>query len=147
MWGPVTFRQRRPTRLHTVLPGREVEATVHYGQCAVCHRGSWPVRREWGVDAEGFTPALRALATLAAVVEPYETASTELLGRLAGVAVSTEKMQALVREAGARDNGGDDADRTAPSGGGAGRAAGGRDRRRHDPRRRSLAGREARLSV
>ena len=100
--GPVTFRQRRPTRLHTVLPGREVEATVHYGQCAVCHGGSWPVRREMGVDAEGFTPALRALATLAAVVEPYETASTELLGRLTGVAVSTEKMQALVREAGAR---------------------------------------------
>jgi hypothetical protein len=98
----VRFRQRRPTRVHTVLPGRDVEATVLYGQCATCQRGSWPVLTEWGVDAEGFTPALHALATLASVVEPYETASTELLGRMAGVDVSTEKMQALVQAEGAR---------------------------------------------
>jgi Uncharacterised protein family (UPF0236) len=100
--GAMTFRQRRPTRVHTVLPGRDVEATVLYGQCGACQRGSWPVLREIGVDREGFTPALQALATLAAVVEPYEPASTELLGRMAGVGVSTEKMQALVRDEGAR---------------------------------------------
>ena len=75
--GAVTFRQHRPTRVHTVLPGREVAATVLYGQCGTCHRGSWPVLREIGVDVEGFTPALHALATLASVVEPYEVASTE----------------------------------------------------------------------
>lgn len=98
----VTFRQHRPTRVHTVLPGRDVEATVLYGQCRACQRGSWPVLTELGVDGEGFTPALQALATLASVVEPYETASTELLGRMAGVHVSTEKMQALVRDEGAR---------------------------------------------
>jgi hypothetical protein len=39
---------------------------------------------------------------LAGVIEPYEAASTELLGRLAGVQVSTEKIQALVRVEGAR---------------------------------------------
>jgi hypothetical protein len=100
--GTVTFRQRRPTRIHTVLPGRDVEATVLYGQCGACQRGTWPVLREIGVDGEGFTPALQTLATLAAVVEPYEPASTELLGRMAGVGVSTEKMQALVRDEGAR---------------------------------------------
>lgn len=100
--GAVTFRQRRPTRVHTVLPGRDVDATVLYGQCGACQRGTWPVLREIGVDGEGFTPALQTLATLAAVVEPYEPASTELLGRMAGVGVSTEKMQALVRDEGAR---------------------------------------------
>lgn len=98
----VTFRQHRPTRVHTVLPGRDVEATVLYGQCRACQRGSWPVLTELRVDGEGFTPALQELATLASVVEPYETASTELLGRMAGVLVSTEKMQALVRAEGAR---------------------------------------------
>ncbi len=103
--GAVTFRQHRPTRVHTVLPGRDVEATVVYGQCGACQRGTWPVLREIGVDGEGFTPALQALATLAAVVEPYEPASTELLGRMAGVGVSTEKMQALVRDEGARATG------------------------------------------
>ena len=103
--GAVTFRQRRPTRVHTVLPGRDVDATVLYGQCGACQRGSWPVLHEMGVDGEGFTPALQALATLAAVVEPYEPASTELLGRMAGVGVSTEKMQALVHEEGARATG------------------------------------------
>ena len=100
--GVRAFRERRPVRLHTVLPGRDVEATVLHGQCGTCHRGSWPVLREVGVDDEGFTPALQALATLAGVVEPYETARTELLGRMAGVSVSTEKMQALVRDEGAR---------------------------------------------
>jgi len=100
--GAMTFRQRRPTRIHTVLPGRDVDATVLYGQCDTCQRGTWPVRREIGVDGEGFTPALQSLATLAAVVEPYEPASTEWLGRMAGVGVSTEKLQALVRDEGAR---------------------------------------------
>jgi hypothetical protein len=100
--GAWTFRQRRPMRVHTVLPGRDVETTLVYGQCAACRQGRWPVLQELGTDAEGFTPALRALGTLAAVVEPYETASTELLGRMAGVAVSTEKLQAWVRAEGAR---------------------------------------------
>ncbi len=100
--GVLAFRERRPVRLHTVLPGRDVEATVLYGQCGTCQRWRWPVLREVGVDGEGFTPALQALATLASVIEPYEAASSELLGRMAGVTVSTEKLQALVRDEGAR---------------------------------------------
>ena len=100
--GAVTFRQHRPTRVHTVLPGRDVEATALYGQCGACRRGTWPVLRELDVDAEGFTPALQALATVAGVIEPYEPASRELLGRFADVAVSAEKIQALVRREGAR---------------------------------------------
>lgn len=97
--GVQRFRQYRGVRVHTVLPGRDVETRVAYGQCAQCRQGVWPVLRELGVDAEGFTPALHALATFAAVVDPYETASRELLERMAGVRVSTEKRQALVRDA------------------------------------------------
>jgi hypothetical protein len=96
--GAVRFRQHRRARVHTVLPGRDVEATLCYGQCERCRGGSWPVLREIGVDAEGFTPALREVATLASVVEPYEAASSVLLERMAGVTVSTEKLQAMVHE-------------------------------------------------
>lgn len=94
--GPYQFRQRRPMQVHTVLPGRDVAVRVPYGQCEACHAGVRPLVAALGVDAEGFTPALRELAVLASVVEPYEAASSELLGRFAGVTVSTEKLQALV---------------------------------------------------
>ena len=100
--GPLGFRQHRSVRLHTVLPGRDVEVTLVYAQCGRCHAGTWPMLREIGADAEGFTPALQALATLAGVIEPYDAASTELLGRFAGVVVSAEKIRALVRTEGAR---------------------------------------------
>lgn len=100
--GPIRFRQRRPFCVHTVLPGRDVDVGALYGQCEACHRGDWPVLAELGVDAEGFTEGLQELATLAAVLEPYEPASDQLLGRFAGVTVSAEKIQALVRQEGAR---------------------------------------------
>jgi Uncharacterised protein family (UPF0236) len=100
--GRVQFRQRRSCRVHTVLPGRDVDVRAVYAQCATCHRGHWPVLEEVGVDAEGFTVSLQELGTLAAVLEPYESASEELLRRFAGVVVSAEKLQALVREEGAR---------------------------------------------
>lgn len=94
--GTYQFRQRRPMQLHTVLPGRDVAVRVVYGQCDRCHTGVRPLLSDLGVDPEGFTPGLRELAVLASVVEPYEAASSELLGRFAGVTVSTEKLQALV---------------------------------------------------
>ena len=100
--GRVQFRQRRWCRVHTVLPGRDVDARAIYAQCEACHRGHWPVLDEVGVDGEGFTVGLQELATLAAVIEPYESASEELLRRFAGVVVSAEKLQAQVRQEGAR---------------------------------------------
>jgi len=100
--GARRFRQHRPMRVHTVLPGRDVETTLVYGQCGQCQAGVRPLLEELGTDAEGFTPALQQLATLAGVIEPYEAASTELLGRVAGVAVSRDKIQALVGAEGAR---------------------------------------------
>lgn len=95
--GTQQFRQRRPMQLHTVLPGRDVAVRVLYGQCEQCHVGVRPLLSDIGVDAEGFTSGLQELAVLASVVEPYEAASGELLGRFAGVSVSTEKLQALVQ--------------------------------------------------
>ena len=100
--GPLVFREHRPMRVHTVLPGRDVETTLVYGQCAQCQAGVWPLLQELRTDPEGFTPALHTLATLAGVIEPYEAASTELLERFASVAVSAQKIQALVRAEGAR---------------------------------------------
>jgi hypothetical protein len=99
---PFSFRQHRPVKLHTVLAGRDVAVHVQYGQCETCHRGVLPLCEGMGVDAEGFTPALREMALLAGVVDPYEHASSELLSHLCGVEVSTKKIQSLVEEEGAR---------------------------------------------
>lgn len=96
----VEFRERRPVTLHTVLAGRDVEVRIPYGQCRSCGSGRWPILEEMGVDAEGFSVALQELTTLAGVMEPYESASEELLGRFAGVAVSRKKIVSLVRENG-----------------------------------------------
>jgi len=100
--GPFQFRQRRPFRVHTVLPGRDADVRALYAQGAACHRGHWPVVHEVGVDAEGFTVGLQELAALAAVLEPDEPASDDLLRRFAGVTVSGAKLQALVQQEGAR---------------------------------------------
>ncbi len=96
------FRQHRPVSLHTVLTGRDVAVHVQYGQCDSCHLGVLPLCEAMGVDAEGFTPALREMALFAGVVDPYEHASSELLAHLCGVEVSTKKIQSLVEEEGTR---------------------------------------------
>jgi hypothetical protein len=96
------FRQHRPVNLHTVLAGRDVAANAEYGQCENCRSGVLPLCEAMGVDAEGFTPALREMALLAGVMEPYEQASSELLERMCGVEVSRQKIQNLVEEEGAR---------------------------------------------
>jgi hypothetical protein len=98
--GELAFRQRRRVRLHTVLPGRDVDTRVGYAQCTTCRSGSIPLLRELETDAEGFTPELRELALLAAVIEPYGSATTQLLGRFALVDVCPEKLRALVSEHG-----------------------------------------------
>lgn len=100
--GNLEFRQRRPVKLHTILPGRDVEMTALYGQCDRCRTGHFPLLREMRVDAEGFTAALCELSLLAGVIEPFESASETLLGQFAGVAVSKEKVQALTLSEGKR---------------------------------------------
>lgn len=98
--GTRTFRQRKKVRLHTILPGRDVDAAVQYGFCERCETGGFPLLSELGNDPEGYTPELRELSLLAAVIEPYESAMTQLLGRFAGVDVSRDKLQTLVAEYG-----------------------------------------------
>jgi hypothetical protein len=98
--GVVEFRQRRPFQLHTVLSGRDVNVKVQYGQCADCGKGQTPLLNEMKVDREGFTQALQELSLLAGVIEPYQSASGELLRKFAGVVVSSEKIQSLVRQEG-----------------------------------------------
>ena len=98
--GAVVFRQRRPFQLHTVLSGRDVDVRVQYGQCTDCGKGQTPLLNEMKLDREGFTQALQELSLLAGVIEPYQSASGELLRQFAGVVVSSEKIQSLVRQEG-----------------------------------------------
>jgi hypothetical protein len=98
--GDVEFREIRPVVLHTVLAGRDVEVKAKYVQCGTCRSGGFPLLAALHADAEGFTESLRALSLLAGVVEPYESASSTLLGRFADVRVSEEKIQSLVAQFG-----------------------------------------------
>jgi hypothetical protein len=100
--GEFTFRQRRKVRLHTILPGRDVDTVARYGQCSHCRKGRFPLLEQVGNDTEGYTPELRELSVLAATLEPYESATTQLLGRFAGVDVSRDKLQSLVADYGER---------------------------------------------
>jgi len=100
--GRLRFRQHQRWAIHTVLPGREVAVEVQYGQCRQCHRGGVPLLAEMRVDEKGFTEGLQELALLAGVMEPYASARDELLGRFAGVSVSAEKIERLVRQEGQR---------------------------------------------
>lgn len=103
--GRVEFRQRRDFGLHTVIAGRDVQVRVQYGQCERCHKGRVPLLKQMGVDPEGYTQALQELSLLAGVIEPYESASEQLLRRFAGVVVSSEKIQSLVKQDGQRASG------------------------------------------
>ncbi len=100
--GVLKFRQRRPFVVHSVLPGREVEVRLQYGQCEECREGRMPLLRAMRTDPEGFTASLQQLALMAGVIEPYGPGSRELLERFAGVMVSPDKLQALVGEDGPR---------------------------------------------
>ncbi len=103
--GSIEFRQHRPFRVHTVLAGRDVELSAVYAQCCECRQGKYPLLEEMRVDQEGFTQALQELSLLAGVIEPYRSASEQLLRKFTGVVVSSEKIQSLVRADGKRAEG------------------------------------------
>ena len=67
-----------------------------YAQCCECRQGKYPLLEEMRVDQEGFTQALQELSLLAGVIEPYRSASEQLLRKFTGVVVSSEKIQSLV---------------------------------------------------
>ena len=91
--------------MHTVLAGRDVELSAVYAQCCECRQSKYPLLEEMRVDQEGFTQALQELSLLAGVIEPYRSASEQLLRKFTGVVVSSEKIQSLVRADGKRAEG------------------------------------------
>jgi hypothetical protein len=94
------FRQRRPMVLRTGLTGQPRQVIFAYFICADCHVGTMGLRQMLRLDEDGFTPFLRELSTRAGTIEPFESASTELLGATAGVAVSGSKVHSLSAKAG-----------------------------------------------
>lgn len=100
--GPTRFKQSRPLMVRTVLTGRGVEVLSPYSVCDRCHVGVHALRRELQLDTDGTTPALRSLAVAAGTIEPFESASADLLQRFAGVSLSGSKVHSLCQTAGER---------------------------------------------
>jgi hypothetical protein len=99
------FKQFRKTQIRTALTGepQTVRAPV-----AVCP-GKCPVllnlvRHEMRLDADGCTPRLRELVTMAGTIEPFEHASASVLGELAGITMSANGIHSICQEAGAVAN-------------------------------------------
>lgn len=97
---PRRLVQRRPMVIHTVLPGRDVDTMLAYCECSSCGQRCIPLLSKLDVDGEGFSSELRELGLLAAVIEPYERARTNLLERFARVQMSTQKLETLVGQNG-----------------------------------------------
>jgi hypothetical protein len=94
------FKQHRPIVLRGALTGRGKKVDAPYFVCDDCHIGMTPLRRELGLDEDGFTPMLREMSVLAGIVEPFEEAASVLLEQLAGVSVSGSKIHTLCQKAG-----------------------------------------------
>lgn len=99
---PARFKQMRPCTVRTVLTGEATEAPSPYFVCADCRCGVLGLRVALSLDADGFTRGLRELSVRAGVLEPFESAAEEVLGRLAGVSVSGSKIHDLCQASGER---------------------------------------------
>lgn len=99
---PARFKQMRPCTVRTVLTGEPMEISSPYFVCGGCRRGVLSLRGALGLDADGFTQGLREMSVRAGVLEPFESAAEEVLGRLAGVSVSGSKIHELCQFAGER---------------------------------------------
>lgn len=97
--GEFVFRERRQSKVHTVVPGRDASVVLRYFQCVKCSKGAFPAAREMRVCAEGFTESLRELGLRAAVLEPYGGAA-DVMQQFARVRLSPEKLTRLVESAG-----------------------------------------------
>ena len=99
---PARFKQMRPCTVRTVLTGQPTEVPSPYFVCSDCKRGVLGLRVALGLDADGFTRGLREMSVRAGVLEPFESAAEEVLGRLAGVSVSGSKIHDLCQASGER---------------------------------------------
>lgn len=97
--GAFVFRERRRTKVHTVVPGRDASVVLRYFQCARCSAGAFPAARAMRLCPEGFTECLRELGVRAAVLEPYGGAA-DMMEQFARVRLSPDKLTRLVEQAG-----------------------------------------------
>lgn len=96
---PLRFKQYRRTSVVPAITGERLDVSA---PLAVCPNGC-PVamnllRRKMVLDADGRTPKLRELATLAGTVEPFEAAATDLLGAMAGISMSANGIHGICQE-------------------------------------------------
>lgn len=99
---PTRFKQSRPLVVRTALTAKPLEVTSPYSVCGDCRVGVMALRETLDLDSDGLTPTLRGLAVLAGTLEPFETASSCVLEKLAGVSLSGTKIHRLCGEAGER---------------------------------------------
>lgn len=98
--GPTRFKQMRQLQVRTVLDGKPRAVASPYLKCTECGAGTLWIRRELGLDRDGFMPALREMAVTAGAIEPFESAAERLLRDVGGVDVSSTKTHELCIEAG-----------------------------------------------
>ena len=97
----MVFKQWRDLQIRCVTTGRPVAVRSPYVTCADCRIGRLVLRDQLGVDRDGLTLALRHTATLAAALEPFETAAETVLAELAGIELSGTKLHGICQDAGA----------------------------------------------
>lgn len=98
---PMRFKQTRSLVVRTALTGKGHGCRSPYFLCDECHLGVMGLRKALCLDDDGFTPFLRELSIRAGAIEPFESASDELLHTMAGVTVSGSKVHSLCADAGA----------------------------------------------
>ena len=82
-----------------MLSGQPEVAEGPYFLCWSCGVGRQPLRESLGLDSDGFTPALREMSVLAGILEPFESASEQVLFAVAGISVSSSKIHSLCNAA------------------------------------------------
>lgn len=96
------FKQYRSTRLRTALSGKPQDVLAPVAVCpGNCSVSLNLLRQAMKLDADGRTPHLRHLATIAGTIEPFEAASSRVLGELAGITMSANGVHGICQEAGA----------------------------------------------
>ena len=96
----MTFKQMRPMELRTCLTGVPQTVQSPYWQCRDCHRGEMGLRLLMNLQRDGMTQELRELAAIAGANAPFGEASEKLLGRMAGLTMSADKVHGICQETG-----------------------------------------------
>ncbi len=96
----MTFKQIRPMELRTCLTGAPQTVQSPYWQCRDCHRGEMGLRLVMNLQRDGMTQELREMAAIAGANAPFGEASEKLLGRMAGLSMSADKVHGICQETG-----------------------------------------------